>query len=86
MTTKREDESTTAVGIGDGSLGGPGVGGSVNAPDAGAIRDPVGSTIAAPITTEPDTAAVREDPTVDRTALPADSPERERREDEGTTR
>ena len=43
-----------AISVGDGSLGGPGIGGSVTGPDAGVIRDPVGAELAAPMTTTPD--------------------------------
>lgn len=82
MTTKREDESATAISVGDGSLGGPGVGGSVNGPDAGVIRDPVGPSVAAPINTEPEQEGVRDDPTVDPTALPVDSDARGREPDQ----
>jgi hypothetical protein len=82
MTTKREDESTTAISVGDGSLGGPGVGGSVNGPGAGVIRDPVGPSVAAPINTDPEQEGVRDDPTVDPTALPPDSDAREREPDQ----
>lgn len=82
MTTKREDESTTAISVGDGSLGGPGVGGSVNGPDAGVIRDSVGPSVAAPISTEPEQEGLRDDPTVDPTALPPDSDARERKPDQ----
>jgi len=82
MTSKREDESTTAISVGDGSLGGPGVGGSVSGPDAGVIRDPVGPSVAAPISTNPEQEGVRDDPTVDRTALPEDSDAREREPDQ----
>jgi hypothetical protein len=42
-----------AVSVGDGSLGGPGIGGSVTGPDAGVIHDPVGAELAAPLTTTP---------------------------------
>ena len=73
MTTKREDESTTAISVGDGSLGGPG---------AGVIRDPVGPSVAAPINTDPEQEGVRDDPTVDPTALPPDSDAREREPDQ----
>jgi hypothetical protein len=43
-----------AVSVGDGSLGGPAIGGSVTGPDAGVIRDPVGAELAAPVITTPD--------------------------------
>jgi hypothetical protein len=82
MTTKREDEDGTAISVGDGSLGGPGVGGSFGAPGAGVIRDPVGPSVAAPIATDPEEAGVREDPTVDPAALPPESEQREDTEDQ----
>ncbi len=43
-----------AVSVGDGSLGGPGIGGSVTGPDAGVIKDPVGAELAAPLATTPE--------------------------------
>ena len=43
-----------AVSVGDGSLGGPAIGGSVNGPDAGVIHHAVGAELAAPVTTTPD--------------------------------
>ena len=43
-----------AVSVGDGSLGGSAIGGSVTGPDAGVIRDPVGAELAAPLTTSPE--------------------------------
>ena len=43
-----------AVSVGDGSLGGPAIGGSLTGPDAGVIHDPVGAELAAPMTTTPD--------------------------------
>jgi hypothetical protein len=73
MTTKRDNETSEAISVGDGSLGGPGVGGSINGPDAGVIRDPAGASIAVPVDTEPDPEGAREDPTVEPTALPPDS-------------
>ena len=42
------------VSVGDGSLGGPAIGGSVTGPDAGVIHDPVGAELAAPVTATPD--------------------------------
>ena len=58
-----------AVSVGDGSLGGPAIGGSVNGPDAGVIRDPVGAELAAPVTTTPEEpeqpGAVSDDPQSD---------------------
>jgi len=44
----------TGVSVGDGSLGGLAIGGSVTGPDAGVIHDPVGAELAAPLTTTPD--------------------------------
>ena len=42
------------VGVGDGSLAGPAIGGSVTGPDAGVIHDPLGAELAAPMATTPD--------------------------------
>jgi hypothetical protein len=44
----------TAISVGDGSLGGAAIGGSVTGPDAGVIHDPVGRDIGVPIETTPD--------------------------------
>jgi hypothetical protein len=82
MTTKREDQGTTAISVGDGTLGGPGVGGSLGAPNAGVIRDPVGPSVAAPIATDPEEAGVREDPSVDSAALPPESEQRKNTEEQ----
>jgi hypothetical protein len=82
MTTKREDENATAISVGDGSLGGPGVGGSLGAPGAGVIRDPVGPSVAAPLVTDPEEAGMREDPTVAPAALPPESEQRDYKEDQ----
>lgn len=49
-----ENEPREGVSVGDGSLGGPAIGGSLTGPDAGVIHDPVGAGLAAPITTTPD--------------------------------
>lgn len=40
--------------VGDGSLGGPAIGGSLTGPDAGVIHDPIGAELAAPMGTTPD--------------------------------
>lgn len=50
----RGEPDATGIGVGDGTLGGPAIGGSVTGPDAGVIRDPVGAEVAAPLTTTPD--------------------------------
>jgi hypothetical protein len=42
------------VSVGDGSLGGPAIGGSVTGPEAGVIHDEVGAELAAPMRTTPD--------------------------------
>jgi hypothetical protein len=47
-------EPAAGVSVGDGTLGGLAIGGSVTGPDAGVVRDPVGAELTAPITTTPD--------------------------------
>ena len=52
-----QDDKTldgTAISVGDGSLGGAAIGGSVSGPDAGVIHDPAGRDIGVPIGTTPD--------------------------------
>ena len=39
----------TAISVGDGSLGGAAIGGSVGGPDSGVIKDPVGPDVAIPL-------------------------------------
>ena len=51
---RTDDKELGGISVGDGSLAGPGLGGSVSGPDAGVIHDPVGAEIAAPIMTTPD--------------------------------
>jgi hypothetical protein len=43
----------TAISVGDGSLGGAAIGGSVTGPDAGVIHDPVGRDVAVPMDLDP---------------------------------
>jgi hypothetical protein len=45
------DDEPTAVSVGDGTLGGAAIGGSVTGPDAGVIHDPVGDDVAVPLRT-----------------------------------
>jgi hypothetical protein len=69
MTESRDEQVPTAVSVGDGSLGGPGIGGSLLGPEAGVIHDPVGDDIAAPITTDPGEGSTAGEPTDDTAAL-----------------
>jgi hypothetical protein len=73
MTDQLDEEAGTAVSVGDGSLGGAAIGGSLTGPDAGVIRDPVGPAVAVPLETEPDPPGRRADPTVDPTVKPVTS-------------
>jgi hypothetical protein len=67
MTGRHEDDVPAAVSTGDGTLGGPAIGGSVSGPDAGVIHDPVGRELAVPVDVEPEADAepgdVTDDPT-----------------------
>lgn len=65
MAHERDDEPATAVSVGDGSLGGAAIGGSLTGPDAGVIHDPVGPAVAVPLETEPEPEGRRADPSVD---------------------
>jgi len=73
MTGRQEEDVPAAVSTGDGSLGGPAIGGSVTGPDAGVIRDPVGREVAVPVDVEPQADAnpgeVTDDPTREADAL-----------------
>jgi hypothetical protein len=62
--TDKELEGT-AIGGGDGSLGGPMIGGSLTSPDAGVIRDPVGPEVAIPIDADPGPAPIEGEPASD---------------------
>jgi hypothetical protein len=48
----------TAISVGDGSLGGAAIGGSVGGPDSGVIKDPVGPEVAIPLGAPADESAV----------------------------
>ena len=63
MTRPHDDNPPAAVSAGDGSLGGPAIGGTLTGPDAGEIQDEVGREMAVPVGVEPDPPALRDDPT-----------------------
>ena len=66
-TDKQPD--ATAIGVGDGSLGGPAIGGSVAGPDAGVIHDPVGREIAIPVSSDPGPPDIEGEPATDDRAV-----------------
>ena len=65
MTKDPNVDPPTAVSVGDGTLGGAAVGGSVTGPNAGEIHDPVGADVAVPIESTPDEPPAPEDVTDD---------------------
>jgi hypothetical protein len=69
MNPKENEPEATAISVGDGSLGGAAVGGSVTGPDAGVIRDPVGDDLAVPVTTDPTEAPPEGEPASDDRAV-----------------
>ena len=85
--TRRHDEDQadpavkdppSAVSVGDGSLGGAALGGSVTGPGAGEIHDDVGPEVAVPVQAPPDPPPTRDDPTVEPSMTrPTDRDERE---------
>ena len=56
MNDQEREIEGTAISVGDGSLGGAAIGGSVTGPDAGVIHDPVGRDVAVPLDADPDDA------------------------------
>lgn len=69
MTERRDDDIPTAVSVGDGSLGGAAIGGSLLGPDAGEIHEAFGDDVAVPVGMAPDQPAIEGAPEDDARTL-----------------
>ena len=65
MNPTEKDLDATAISVGDGSLGGPAIGGSLIGPDAGVIHDPVGREIGVPVSSDPGATDIEGEPASD---------------------